>query len=229
MVDPILPKYHQMVKSKRFDRLLVNQRFDALIHFIKTKINSFEEHDRSLDRYMCTFELFSVYCWAKKRELALATLKRLDEFDISDQDRELGLLINYLFRLEEYELAREFSRRLIREVESTTSPPLRGMFLFSQYRRLLQILCVLDARDDEILPVVTILSKLAFHHYDYSGTRAAALTSVSVPLNRVPPSANVILHSVWAYMKCDEAFGGNHYQDDLAIIEAWLAQLSDRA
>ncbi len=229
MVDPKWPKYHRMVKSKRFDRLLVNQRFDALIHFVKTKMNSFDVGDLSLDRYMCTFELFSIYCWAHKRELALATLEQLEIFDISDQDRQLGHLVNYLFDLEEYELALHFSRRLLQVLQSTTSPPSRGLFLFSQYQMQLRIFCALHADAEEINPVIRIVSKLALHRYGFSAPRAAALIGDNVPLNLVPASGMFILQSVWAFMKCDEAFGGNNYQDDLPKIEAWLGQFSNRA
>ena len=221
------PTYDFMTQSSAYDDLFTACRFDELLVFVRSFVERFEPNNRTYDSYMCSLELFHVYCYARQREGALRMLAILEEYAIEEGNRFLESIVDGLSYLGEFNLARQYARRKI-TLQGAVPPPKRAIFLCGGYQRLLQIICEHDPNDNELPALFKIISKLAVGQYISSAQNTIQVVDALMPRNLVPPSASVILQSVWAYMKCDEAFGGSNYGDELIKIEAWLVQLSDR-
>ena len=229
MVDMNCPIYDRMMQLPDYDEYFTKRKFNELINFISTYVDAFDKTDRSYDNYMCHFELFAAYCEAGKNAKALSTLERLEEFNIPESDRYLECITNKLLLLGEFDSARGYARRHIDAIKEDSQQPTRSLVAVDGCMLLLRTICSSNPHDPELHEVLQSMQYYIACQYGLFGRGVTKVFDILMPLNLVPASGIVILRSVWSYMKCDEAFGGNNYQDELVKIEAWLTQLSESA
>ncbi len=220
------PIYDHIQVSEELNFVMADEDRNKYVSCIKGYVDSFLPDDMSYDSYCCHLSLFAAYCFAHSTTLALATLAKLEQFPILDYHRHLEHIIACLTDLGEIGLARQYARRMVEMIRVAVHPPKRAVALFSSHHTWLLIICEHDPFDCDVPLLLAALSSLAGSQYSFRDV--TDLFDILMPLNLVPASGMVILQSVWAFMKCDEAFGGNNYQDELVKIEAWLAQLSNR-
>ena len=223
------PIHDQMAQSPECDFLMADEDKNKYINYVKNYVDSFDPEDISYDSYCCHVSLFAAYCFAGDTSLALTTLTKLEQFDVQDYDRHLEHITACLADLGEFALARQYARRIVDMVSTRFPPPQKALYLIPVYRNWMRIICDEDPSDSEIPVLMDTISYLTCCQYLMVGLGTSQSFDILMPLNLVPASGIVILQSMWSYMKCDEAFGGNNYQDELVKIEAWLAQLSEPA
>ncbi len=222
------PIYYQIINSAEHDRLLADENYQKYIEFVKTHIASFGRDDESYDNYMCNYGLFLAHCMAQDIDAAMETLDGLERFSVPEEDRDLWGIATGLTSIKKYELARFYTRRLYSAALPSLATERRVAWEVNYIVQLLLNFCDDNPFDSEVRILIDRLCYLACGYYP-STTCPIRIFETLMPLNVVPPSGIVILQSIWAFMKCDESFGGNNYQSDLVKIEAWLAQLSDGA
>ncbi len=217
-----------MIHSDEHDKLLVDHNYRKYIEFVKTHVAFFPRGDESYDNYMCNYGLFLAYCMAQDIGAAMETLARLERFSISEDDRDLWGIADGLASIKKYELARFYTSRQYNAALPRLTEERRVGWEVRYIFQLLEYYCDDNPRDPEVRLLIDRLSFLSCGHRP-GATCTITIFEKLMPLSLVPPTAIVILQAIWAYMKCDEAFGGNNYGEKLAKIEAWLVQLADRA